>query len=155
MEQTLSYKTLLFSIVTIISYAFSPAMNITCHTCKNLHQWRWSIAAVTTAETHHPSPHCAHSHCLVSINTQQAMMNISGCHFSTWRNSVLPLCFIHTSTSDAITSSCPTAAICLTATKWNSTDGKVQPLLLHHQSSPLVLWANIIKKEAFLLEHLS
>ena len=36
---------------------------------------------VTTAETHHPLLHCAHIHCLVSINVQQALMNVSGCHF--------------------------------------------------------------------------
>jgi len=36
---------------------------------------------ITTAKTHHPSPHCAHVHCLVSINVQQDSMNIFGCYF--------------------------------------------------------------------------
>ena len=29
----------------------------------------------------HLVPHCAHIHCLVSINIQQASMNVSECHF--------------------------------------------------------------------------
>lgn len=37
--------------------------------------------SVTTVETHHPLPHCAHIHCLVSINIQQASMNTNGCQF--------------------------------------------------------------------------
>jgi len=30
---------------------------------------------------HHPSPHCAHIHSVVSINIQQASVNVDGCHF--------------------------------------------------------------------------
>jgi len=48
--------------------------------CKNLYQWRRPNAAVTTAETHHPPPHCAHIHCFVTINVQQVLMNVSECH---------------------------------------------------------------------------
>ena len=33
------------------------------------------------AETQHPLPRCAHIHCLVSINVEQASVNVSGCHF--------------------------------------------------------------------------
>jgi len=36
---------------------------------------------VITAETHHPPAHCAHIHCLVSLNVQQALMDVNGCHF--------------------------------------------------------------------------
>ena len=76
--------------------------------------------AVTTAETHHPLPHCAHIHCLVSINMQQVSMNVSGCHFfSTRRDIMTSLCFICTSISDIILSDCPSAAICHMATKRN------------------------------------
>ena len=39
-----------------------------------------TTVAVTTAETHHTPPHCAHPHCLVSINVQQASVNVSGWH---------------------------------------------------------------------------
>lgn len=37
----------------------------------NRHQWRWSTVTVVTAETHHPSSHCAHSLSLVPINIQK------------------------------------------------------------------------------------
>ena len=43
-----------------------------CHTHNNLHQQRWHTAAVTTAKMQHPPLHCAHIHCLVSKNVQQA-----------------------------------------------------------------------------------
>ena len=43
--------------------------------------WVVFQGAVTTAETHHPPPYCAHIHCLIPINVQQALMNVSGCHF--------------------------------------------------------------------------
>ena len=63
------------------------------------------------SETHHPPAHCAHIHCLASINLQQASVNVKGCIFS-------PL--FHTcSMSDTILSDCPSAAICHTATKFN------------------------------------
>ena len=50
-----------------------------CHAHKYVQPWRW--LAVTTAETCHPPPHCAHNYCLVSIKVQQALMNIIRCHF--------------------------------------------------------------------------
>jgi len=63
-EQILSYKSVFLNTVTTINYAFLPAMN------KNLHaalvkvctvSWMWLVFHVvaTTAETHHPPPHCA------------------------------------------------------------------------------------------------
>jgi len=70
--------------------------------------WLVFHITVASAETHHPPPHCAHIHCLVFTNVQQAPMNASGCHF-----------FIHTSMSDVILSDCPAAAIYHTATKCN------------------------------------
>ena len=36
---------------------------------------------VATAEMHHPSPHCAHIHCLVSRNIQQVLRNVNVCNF--------------------------------------------------------------------------
>ena len=39
--------------------------------------------------------------------------------FCAWRNSILPLCFIHTSMSDTILSDCSSAAISLHTTKCN------------------------------------
>jgi len=48
------------------------------------------------------SPHCAN--CLVSISVQQGSVNVNGCIFSTWRNSMTLLCFICTPMSDIILS---------------------------------------------------
>jgi len=101
-----------FLTVTIISYAFSPAneQEPACYTHNNLHS---GGAPLLTPTTHH---HCAHIHCLVSRNVQQASVNVSGGHFSTWRNSVTHRCFICTSMSDTGLTDCPSAAICHTAT---------------------------------------
>ena len=44
-----------------------------------MHQWRGPT--VPTAEMHPPPPHCAHIHCLFSINLQEASTSVSGCHF--------------------------------------------------------------------------
>ena len=94
-DQILSYTTLFFNILIITHNAFSPAMNKSLlisasRICLIFH------IAVTTAETHHSPPHCAHIHCFISINVQQAPMNVNGRHF-----------FIRTSMSDAILSDCP------------------------------------------------
>jgi len=76
---------------------------------KNLHQHRWPTVA--TAEKHHPLPHCAHIHCLVSINAQRISMNASGWCFFCMENLITHLCSTHTSLSDAIRSHCPSAAV--------------------------------------------
>jgi len=103
-----------FNVVTTISYAFLPLMS------KGLHA---SLVKIYTSRGDLLLPvlrcttHCAHIHCLVSVNTQQELMYISGCHFfSAWKNSGPFLCFIRTSMSDAILSGCPSAAIFQTAT---------------------------------------
>ena len=91
-EQILCCKTVFKNNYTTISYAFLPVMNTSlqgvlitiCTAFKNmvnLHQQRRPTVAVTTAKTHHPLPHCAHIHCLVSISILQASMNDSECHF--------------------------------------------------------------------------
>jgi hypothetical protein len=43
--------------------------------------WPVSHITVATAEMHHPLPHCAHIHCWVFINVEQASMNINGYNF--------------------------------------------------------------------------
>jgi hypothetical protein len=43
--------------------------------------WLVFHVAVATAETGYPPPHCANIHCLVSVNVQQASMNVIGCNF--------------------------------------------------------------------------
>lgn len=67
------------------------------------------MITVTSAETHYPLPHSAHTHCLFSRNMQQVLM---GTIFSTWRDSTTHICFISASMSDDILSDYPSAAIC-------------------------------------------
>ena len=43
--------------------------------------WLVFHVAVFTAETRHPLSHCANIQCLVSVNVQQASMNVNGCNF--------------------------------------------------------------------------
>ena len=121
MEPILNYKTLFFNIVTTINYAFSPAMNYSLH------------AALLTICTSGGNPLLLSSvmkcttHCLTALTfTVWSLYTFSKCWwmsvgaiFSTWRNSVPHLCFIRTSTPDAILSDCPSAAVWHTATKWN------------------------------------
>jgi len=132
-----------FSTYSTTSCVFPPVMYIQQSAfcaCRDLYQWRQP--SVTTTEIHHPLPCCAHIHCLVSINVQQALMNVSEWNFSTWKSSVRHFFFICISMSDAILSDSPSAAVCCTATKlmeywWES-------LLPYHHHWPLS-WANIIK----------
>jgi len=63
---------------TSISYTFLLAMNKSLYAMQ--HQ-RWPTAAVMTPGTYHPPPHCAHIHCLLFINIQQALRNVNECHF--------------------------------------------------------------------------
>ena len=107
--------TLFFNIVTTTRYAFLPAMNKSLHATllKTYASRGDSLLPLLKRTTH---CHCAHIHCLVSRNVQQASVNVSGGHFSTWRNSVTHRCFICTSMSDTGLTDCPSAAICHTAT---------------------------------------
>ena len=121
-EQILSYKTPFLSVVITISYAFSPAMNKNLQTvlekiCKLVWKMACFCVALATSEKHHPQPHCAHIRCLVSLNTQQASMNVSAILSMEELNST-SLLLIHFM-SDAILSDCSSAAICHTATKCN------------------------------------
>ena len=80
-----------------------------CCIHRNLHQWKRHSATDATAEIHHPPPHCAHVHSLVSINVQQLLM--SAIFFSAWRNLVMHLCFRCTSMSDNVWSDFSSVAI--------------------------------------------
>ena len=96
---------LLFNIVTTIISAFWQAMNKSLHAALWKSSWlsgMWLVfhTAVATAEVYHPPPHCAHIHCLVFTDIQQASMNANGCHFFTRSYSIPHLCFIRTSMSD-------------------------------------------------------
>lgn len=61
----------------------------------------------------------AHSHCLVSIDVQQPLMNVTGCNIFHAEEFSGTLGSIHTSMSDTILSNCPAAAICCRVAKWN------------------------------------
>jgi len=98
-----------------------------------------TTATVTTAETHHTPPHCAHIHHLVLINAEQALVKVSWYYFfTTRRNSVTHFCFIHTSTSGTILSDCPTSAIFLTAIMCNGMLGG--RLRLYYHTTNIHLW---------------
>jgi len=81
-EQILSYKTLFFNIVITTSYAFSLVMN------KSLHA---TLVKICTSRGDHchchqywntpPRSHRAHTCCSVSINIQQASVNVNRCWF--------------------------------------------------------------------------
>jgi len=51
--------------------------------------------------------HCTHIHRLVSINNHKHWWMPVGAVFSTWRNSVIHICIVHTSRSDIILSDAP------------------------------------------------
>ena len=104
---SLLQKKMFFNRVTTISYAVSPAMNES-HTHKNLLQQKWPTVTITTAafsprinrslhallikictsrgdHSHfwccwNAPPRCVHIQCLISVNIQQASMNVSGFH---------------------------------------------------------------------------
>ena len=90
-----------------------------CHACKNLYQWRWPTAAVTTAETHHLTVLTSTVWSTAMFSKRQWISLSMGAISSLWRNSVNHRYFICTSMSDAIVSDCPSAAVCLTVTTCN------------------------------------
>lgn len=98
----------------------------------------WSVfhIPVTTAETHHPLPHCACVHCLVSVT-----MNVNRCHFfSLWRNSSLCHCFLCLSISDTVLSDCFSATICCMATECNKI--LVGRFNLYCHNTNILLWGH-------------
>jgi len=146
-EKILSYKSLLFNIVTIIVSALlrvqrQDEQEPVCSACKNLNQSLWTTVTVVT-EKHHPSP------------PLQALMKVSGVQlYSAWRNSIPHLCFIFTSMSDPILSDCPSAAICHMAKNGMEYWQEGSTAMLYCQHLALTFWASIIKPEALLLEAL-
>ena len=107
-EQSLNQKTLFFNIVTTISYVLSPVTDsLPAMLVKMCTSRGDSTVTVTTAETHYPLPHCAHIHSLVSVKVQKALVNVKGCDHFYMEKFITYLCFIHTSTSDAILSDWP------------------------------------------------
>ena len=120
----------------------------------HFHQ-RWIRACLLHCHYHHcwnaPStPPCGHILCLVSVNIQQASLN--ECQWVRGRVQW------HTFASYALPrqTHCVRLPLCCRLShgnnmQWN-TGGKVQPPLLHHQHSPPMSRANIIKWKALLSE---
>jgi len=102
---------------------------------------------------HHPLPHCAHIHCLVSINIQQVLMHINGGHFFLIHEfSDTPLLHMHFH----VRCHSVTFPLCYHLSHGNKIEGiiggKGPHLLPYPPHPPLMLWANIIKQEALLLD---
>jgi hypothetical protein len=98
--------------------------------------WSVSHITVTIAEMHHPPPHCAHIHCLVSVNFQQASLNVSSCNFVRMKEfSDTPLLCMHFHVRHHFARLSPVAV----ARQQNlpTIGGKVQHLLPYHQHLPL------------------
>jgi len=105
-----------------------------CHAYKNLYQQRWPTVTVATAETHCPPPCCAHIYCSVTIDVQQALIGVSGCHFFRVKKfSFTPLFHPHFHVRHH---SVPLPLCCHLShcnnMEWNI-GGRVQPLLPYHQ----------------------
>ena len=126
-EQILSYKALFFNTATTTSSAFSPVMN------KSLHAILIKICT-SWGDTLLLSPLLKHTTHYLTVFTstvwfpapfRKHQWKSMGVVFSTWRNSVIHLCFMCTSMSAAIVSDCPSADICHTVTKYNGIYNKI------------------------------
>ena len=94
---------------------------------------------------HHPPPHCADIHFLVSINVQPVLMNVSGCNFFCMVEFHYML-FLHTHFHVRLHLCCH--LLRGNKIKWNIV-GKVQPLLPYYQHVPLTSWTNIINRRHY------
>jgi len=108
-SRILSYKKLFFNIAC--SYALSPETACTSRGNQLLlsPQLKHITQHLTVLTSTVWSPETFSQHWWMSVDAI----------FSTWRNSVTHLSFIHTSMSDTIVSDCSSAAICHIATKLN------------------------------------
>ena len=95
--------------------------SVACHHC-------WNAAS---------TPHCAHTHCLISINVQKSQLMSISAIVSAWRNSVPHFCFIH-SPMVRHHSVRLSAAICHTATKCNEI--LLGRFCLYHRTANIHLW---------------
>ena len=102
-----------------------------------------------------PTPYCAHIHCLVSINIQQVLMNVSGWHFFCMEEfSDTPSLHLHFHIRHHSVKLPPCCHLSHgSKMEWNI-GGNVKPLLPYHQHPPLTSRANIIRQEALLSEQL-
>ena len=68
--------------------------------------WLIFHVAVTIAEIYYPLLHCANIHCFISINVQQASMDVSRFNIFCLEQFNECLCFIQSSMSDSILPDC-------------------------------------------------
>jgi len=106
--------------------------------------WITACMPRSSAETHHPLPHCAHIHCLACVNAQHEFMNVSGCHFFCVEEfSITPLLHPHFM-SDTILSLLLHCHLLHGNEIWWNIRGKAQPLLPRYED--LTLRAIIIQQ---------
>ena len=135
-------------ILPRVSEEHGPADTVTSFSnCRNGEKTHLSCFKAPAWGPYHSSLRThIHSSLLFSRSAQQASINVNRCKFSSWRNSVIHYCFIHTSMSGTIRSDCPYAAIFHTGTKCNGILVGRFSLYCHTTNTPLLmLWANIIK----------
>jgi len=101
---------------------------------------------------HHLPPHCALTHCLVSINILQTSLNVNRHSiFPVEEFSDTPLLQMHLHVGcHCIRLSC--CHLLHDNNMWWDIGWKFHPLLPYYQHLPLTSWANIIKHVALLLE---
>jgi len=113
-------KHIFFNVITTISYAFSPAMYRSPHVAL--------IRICTSGHDHWRCCYCwkpppCHHYLTVLTSTvwfsKHHWMSMDAIFFFHVEDSMIHLCFIHTFTSDAILSHCPSAAICYMAAKYD------------------------------------
>ena len=116
-EQILSYKILFLNTVTTICYAFLPAMNKSLHATlrKNYTNRGDPVSLLLLLKT---ASLCLHP-LFISINIQQAPMNVDGCHFFQHGGIQFHTFASYTSVPDNILSDCLSVAICHIVTKHN------------------------------------
>ena len=135
------------------SSPFSQFMWIRHRDASQFMVWQFSMAIwnVACPSCHHCwnaplTPQCAHIHCLVFRNVQQASMNVNRCHFFHMKEfSFTPLLHPRFHARHHSVS----VSLWCQLSHSNDTERdigwKVQPALPYHQYPSLTLWANIIK----------
>lgn len=114
--------------------------------CMAEQKWLVFNTAFTNAERHHPLPHRAHIHCLVTVNVKCVSENVNGCHFfCTEELNSRPVLHRHFH----VRCHSIRLALCCHLSLGNKMEqnggGKVQPLPPYCQHPPLMPWAHLIK----------
>jgi len=139
LAQTLWYSNIAIIVSNALKLIFSSIHSFLVVICRFGHMSWWRCSSFHGVTAVHGRPEHGLSfmslspllkratHCLtVLTSTVWSPYTFSKCRwmslgaiFSTWRNSVTHLCFIHPSMSDAVLWDCPSAVICHMATKFD------------------------------------